>query len=137
MLWTMHVVNTLLTPLQILETYLSTLSKSTRTQVTTHQAIIATQGHKLSYLISYIYIDSKWWGRSDLAISTQGSSAMPYRDTSLAIQQTIYWSQMMGTVWPGYINTGCQCYAIQGHKASYTTSYIYWSQMMGTITISQ
>ena len=37
-------------------------------------------------------------------ISTQGLSAsMPHKDTSLAIQQAIYRSQMMGTIQPVYI----------------------------------
>ena len=50
---------------------------------------------------------------------------MPNKDTSLAIQQAIYWSEMMGTIQPGfYINMGFQCFNTkQGHKPSYTTSY--------------
>ena len=38
-------------------------------------------------------------------ISTQGFNAsMPHKDTSLAIQQAIYRSQMMGMIRPAYQN---------------------------------
>jgi len=46
---------------------------------------------------------------------------MPHRDTSLAFQQAINLSQLMGTIWPGFINTGFQSAlnTTQGHKPSY------------------
>ena len=54
------------------------------------------------------------------------------RDTSLAVQQAIYRSQMMGTIQPGYINAGFQCYV---HKDTSLAIHqaIYWSQIKGEI----
>ena len=53
---------------------------------------------------------------------------MPHRDTGVAFKQAIYIyrSQMMESILPGYILTqGFQCFNVtQGHKPSYTTSYI-------------
>ena len=58
------------------------------------------QGHKPIYTTSYLSIPNGGDDPAWLYINKGFSASMPHKETSLAIQQAVYLSQMMGTIWP-------------------------------------